>query len=133
MLGLACLFTLFYILFFFFVWYSSVVEPTGFWKKFSLSILPILFGLTLYIVSSVGATEFLRRLHVMRNQDDPLAIKMLPTFYGTDTEIDGLGLQQDEESIIDTDMESETTEDLNEVSNEDNIEQIFNDPRLDET
>ena len=70
-------------------------------------------------------------MHVMRNQDDPLAIRMLPTFYGTETEIDGLVLQQDEESN-DNDAESETTDDLNEASNEDKVEKLFNDPRLDE-
>lgn len=76
--------------------------------------------------------DFLRRMHLMKNNDDPFAIKMLPTYYESDSESDDLDLLQDNESD-DIDVVSENIDDINEVSNEDEIQKLLEDRRLNET
>ncbi|XP_065360319.1 protein PF3D7_1417600-like isoform X2 [Calliphora vicina] len=106
---------------------TKKARPSRFWRTVSLTILPLILGLTVYTISNVGAAEMFKHMRYARSSEDPLSMIILPIFYGKKSKNEQTDLNEIESK------ENDEEENLNDNENEsEKLQDHLRDPRLDE-
>ncbi|KAM7356704.1 uncharacterized protein ACRADG_002349 isoform 2-T2 [Cochliomyia hominivorax] len=61
---------------------TTKARSSRFWRTLSVTILPLIFGLTIYTMSNIEFVNMFKRMRDGHFGEDPLNMKILPAFYG---------------------------------------------------